>query len=91
MSIFYDDGNAKNGKGDFKYYAFNANGAWIGHQYNRFILNLIAQRSDDRNERCQALKELPIAERKIAYAERHPNFNEDHAKSTLFREYKIRA
>jgi hypothetical protein len=54
-------------------------------------LNLIAQRSDDRNEKCQALKEVPIAERKIAYAERHPNFEEDFAKSVLFREYKIRA
>jgi hypothetical protein len=91
MAIFYDDGNAKNGNGNFNYNAFNANGAWIGHQYNLFILNLIAQRSDDRNERCQALKEVPIAERKIGYAERHPNFDEDYAKSVLLREYKIRA
>lgn len=80
MAIFYDLGNAKNS--DFNpnlIWKMNPNSQWANHSYNHIALEHIAKASKDFNERQQARKEIEIAERKMKFWERHPDFEKDHA------------
>lgn len=80
MAIFYDLGNAKNS--DFNpslIWKMNPNSQWANHSYNYIALEHIAKASNDFNERQQARKELEIAQRKMKFWERHPDFEESHA------------
>lgn len=80
MAIFYDLGNAR--KSDFNpgmIWKMNPNSQWANHSYNHFVLNHIYKTTQDVKERNQAYKEIEIAERKMKFWERHPDFEEDHA------------
>jgi hypothetical protein len=80
MAIFYDSGNAKNS--DFNpslIWKMNPNSQWANHSYNHIVLNHIIKTSKDFNERQQARKEIEIAERKMKFWERHPDFEKDHS------------
>ena len=90
MSIFYDEGARNSFSQPFNYHNFNANSSWATHRYNEIILRHIANKSDDFNERAQALKELTVCERKIKYASNHPNFDENFAQKRLRSQYGIK-
>jgi hypothetical protein len=52
---------------------------WETHFANHCFLSFVQRKSQDRNERAQATKELAICERKMNWWERHPLFNKDKA------------
>ncbi len=90
MAIFYDQGNAKNK--DFNFgmiQKMNPNSNWANHSYNHFVLTHIAKNSDNFNERAQARKEIEIAERKMKFWERHPDFELDHAQFYRKKYYRM--
>lgn len=59
-------------------YKMNPNKIYRKHLENLFFLRFMAQHEDtDWLEKRQAEREIPIAERKMAFWERHPNFDKD--------------
>ena len=72
MSIFYNDEKTPF-TGSIS--SFNPNSQWANHSYNLFVLSHMSKTSTDRNERCQVEKEIIIADRKIKFWERHPDFD----------------
>ena len=90
MAIFYDDGVRNTSAQPFDYWKFNANSSWANHRYNEIILKHIANKSDNFNERAQAIKELTVCERKIKYANNHPNFDMSLAEKFLRSQYGIK-
>lgn len=74
MAIFYDD--AQRGGGDpVPYDRINATRGYLRHYDNYLILDAIAKAPKNTLEKLQALKELTICERKMAWMQKHPNFN----------------
>lgn len=79
-TIFYDSGIAKNKDFNFGIIRkMNPNTQWSNHSYNHFVLTHISNTSENFNERAQARKEMEIAERKMKFWERHPDFDIDAA------------
>ena len=74
--FFYNEGNA----GPFNYgrmKCIDPTNAWKQHLSNYFYLRFILNKSDDRVEKWQANKEMQIAERKMAFWEKNPDFKKD--------------
>ena len=87
--MFFVYGN-ETSKGDFNMgsvYKMNPNSAWANHYYNRKVLEHIARATKDYAEKHQAEKEIAIAERKMAFWERLPDFAVDNAKSIVKKRY----
>ena len=75
MSIIYDEGVATGSRGGpFNYMAVNANKGFLTHSYNLLTLQWISKHTDDWREKRQCEAEIKIAERKVAYHMKHPNF-----------------
>lgn len=67
----------------------NANKKWAEHSYNLYVLKHIVSSTNDIKEKIQANKEVLIAQKKLLWWERHPNFS---LQSALFQRkdmYKI--
>ena len=87
--MFFVYGN-ETSKGDFNMgsvYKMNPNSAWANHYYNRKVLEHIARATKDYAEKHQAEKEIAIADRKMAFWERLPDFAVDNAKSIVKKRY----
>ena len=87
--MFFVYGN-ETSKGDFNMgsvYKMNPNSAWANHYYNRIVLKHIARETKDYAEKHQAEKEIAIADRKMAFWERLPDFALDNAKSIVKKWY----
>ena len=90
MAIFYDTGSAKNsGFNPSLIHRLNPNTQWANHSYNYIALEHIAKASTDFNERQQARKELEIAERKMKFWSRHPDFDDSIAYSFRKKFYRF--
>ena len=72
--LIYDDNAPRRAGGFVRYENVNANRGFLTHMYNLLTLQWIKEHSDRFLERQQCDKEIIIAERKIAYHKRHPNF-----------------
>lgn len=87
--MFYIYGN-ETSQGDFNMgsvYKMNPNSAWANHYYNRKVLEHIARATQDYAEKHQAEKEISIADRKMKFWERFPNFSLEAARSTVKERY----
>ncbi len=73
-SIIYDDNAPKSQGGFVNYYNINANKGFLTHTYNILTLQWIRDHSENMIERQQCDKEIIIAQRKIDYHQKHPNF-----------------
>lgn len=72
--FFYNDSSS----GPFNYArmkCINPTNAWKNHLGNYFYLRFILDKSDNRVEKWQANKEMQIAERKMAFWEKNPDFD----------------
>jgi cell division FtsZ-interacting protein ZapD len=56
---------------------------WKKHLDNYFYLRFLFEHSDDRSERLVANKEMQIAEKKMKYWERMPDFDKEEADAYL--------
>lgn len=76
MGICYNEDKARGFTGKPIPYADQpASNYWMTHMENSLYLTFLAQKSDDFRERQQALKELGIAETKMTFWKRHPNWD----------------
>ena len=91
--IFYDDGPRarEEGRGISweKLMRANANEAWAGHFYNLTVLSFISANEPHMHRKMQAEKEIGICRRKLAWWERHPNFEPRAARALAKRKYGI--
>lgn len=78
MAIFYDD-NARSEGPPPNLSRMNATKIWLSHFSNSLILTAIQQKPKDFLEKHQATKELGICQRKMAFWERHPKFQQQTA------------
>lgn len=79
MSLVYDESPAKRG-GRMNFDTAPATRIYLQHYQNFQMLQFIANSPLAKFEdRMQATKELRIAERKMEYWHRHPNFNQQAA------------
>jgi len=76
MFLCYQD-NEKRSAATFNPYRYNPNNMICKHLENYFFLKFIIQNSEDFAERHRASKELDVCERKIAYWQKMPTYNED--------------
>lgn len=75
MSICYDD-SVKSKYLVSEYESQDANSYYMTHYKNFLYLDFLATKSDDFSERAQARKEIEIANRKMKYWMRHPNYDQ---------------
>ena len=61
------------------YHLMNATGSYITHYRNSLYLGFLLKNSNNFAEKQQAGKELGMAEKKMAYWQKHPNFDKDRA------------
>jgi len=89
MAFFiYSDSNS----GPFNYArmkCIDPTNAWKQHLSNYFYLRFILDKSDDRVEKWQANKEMQIAERKMAFWEKSPDFKKDVAQQYRDQQKKV--
>jgi hypothetical protein len=78
MSICYDEEQTRASGSTYRgsMSRINPTRAYLKHFENFLYLQFIAMNSDDRIEQHQARKELVIAERKMAFWRRSPEFNQ---------------
>lgn len=72
--IVYDE-NVRSAGAPIPYHSLNASKGYVTHYGNLLYLQFIVKSSDRISERQQALKEMQIAERKMAYWKKHPNWD----------------
>ena len=87
--MFYIYGN-ESSSGDFNMgsvYKMNPNSAWANHYYNRKVLEHIARATKDYAEKHQAEKEIAIADRKMTFWERLPDYDLNTARATVKERY----
>ena len=75
MSIIYDENKKPSGPSAIPYHSLPATRYWHTHFENSCYLRFIAEKSDDPAERRQANSELIIANKKMDYWKRHPNWD----------------
>lgn len=75
MAFIYPDNPEPFTGRPIPYHKIPATGIWKTHCYNYFVLKFISERTNDAREKCQARKEMEIAERKMKYMEKHPNYD----------------
>jgi hypothetical protein len=93
MHIVYSD-EKQAFSGVVRYENLDASKHWLTHYGNYLYLKFIFDKSEDRVERHQASKEIAIAERKMTYWRRHPNFSLakiDAGKAILHRQWEIKS
>lgn len=73
MAIFYSDGPREAGF-PVDYHRMNACKHFVNHYSNWLQLDWIARKTKNFYEKSQAVKEMAIAERKMNYWKRHPNY-----------------
>ena len=74
-SLVYDETSPRSG-GFAHYDRIDATGGYLRHFANLAYLEFIASNAAATwQERQQAEKEIPIAKRKMAYHQNHPNFD----------------
>jgi hypothetical protein len=83
---FYSD-NAPKGSSDINVWKMNGSKGYLRHFDNYLFLQFIAKEGT-RDERASVEKEIIICERKLAFWERHPNYDADLVKRE--KERKIR-
>lgn len=74
MAICYDDSVRQPFSG-ININMMNPIPPYLKHYDNLMYLTFLANKSDDRNERHQAAKELMICNRKLKFWSRHPDWN----------------
>jgi hypothetical protein len=72
-SIIYDDTSPRSPM-RVNYHKINANKGFLTHTYNLMTLQWIRDHTDDHREARQCDHEITIAQRKIHYHRKHPNF-----------------
>jgi hypothetical protein len=87
--ILYNELERFNPKFAIPYNKLNANKNWANHSYNLFVLKHIANSTTNMKEKIQANKEILIAQKKLSWWEKHPNFSLLTAKQNLKDWYKI--
>ncbi len=73
MHIIYDE-NAPRTGGFVNYYNINACKGFLTHTYNLLTLQWIRDHTDDWREKRQCDKEIIVAQRKVDYHRKHPNY-----------------
>lgn len=74
MGLIYDENPAPYTGPPIDFYKINANKGFLTHTYNLLSLEWIRDHTDDWREKRQCDLEIKIANRKIDYHRRHPNF-----------------
>lgn len=74
MALIYEEDKPYTGP-PIRYHSLDANKLYLKHYSNLLYLKFIANKSNDFREAQQARKEIGIAERKMGYMEKHPNFS----------------
>lgn len=87
MALVYDE-SAKSAPTTLRIDQMDGTKAFLRHFENKLYLNFIAT-SGTQMERWQAEKELKVCERKLAFWEKHPNFEKAAAQAGM--EKAIRA
>lgn len=80
MHICYSDTPERGSGFPVKYDQLNATKHYLTHYFNFRYLRFIESNSENRMEKFQAAKELQICERKLAYWQKHPNYNIEQVK-----------
>lgn len=75
MGIVYDEWKPKS-KFTGNMWAMDANKCYMTHFENALLLGFILKNSTNTIEKCQASKELAIADRKMDFWARHHSFNQ---------------
>ena len=87
--MFFVYGNDKH-SGEFRMgsvYKMNPNSCWATHFYNRKVLEHIARATKDYAEKHQAEKEIGMADRKMSFWEKLPDFDLNNARSIVKKRY----
>jgi hypothetical protein len=79
MGIFYSDNGGDSSGFPVDYYKMNATKHFLTHYANMLTLDFIAKTTKDMYEKAQATKEKDIADRKMNYWKRHPNYDQEKA------------
>ena len=82
MGIFYDEHSA-GGKFEGDYYKMNATKHFLTHYANFLTLQFIVNSTKNLYEKAQATKEKDIADRKMTYWKRHPNYDHEKAQAEV--------
>lgn len=86
---FYSD-IAPRGKSDIDVWKMNGSKAYLRHYDNYLVLNFIAK-NGTRQERAEVEKEILICERKLAFWEKHPNYDREvvaRAKEQMLKDWR---
>ena len=73
MNIIYDEDAPRTG-GFVNYHNINACAGFLRHTYNLLTLQWIRDHTVDWREKRQCDREIAIAQRKVDYHRKHPNF-----------------
>lgn len=80
MAFVYTENEPKRFTGrPVPYHEQDAIKHWATHYDNSLYLTFLVKNETDRNARAQATAELTIAERKMTFWKRHPNWNSTEA------------
>lgn len=85
MGIVYSDNDGPASRYPVRYENLDATKHWLTHFGNHCYLSFIFKNSQDRTEKHQANKEISIADKKMAYWRRHPNFDVQNAEAGKLR------
>ena len=78
MFFIYEE--SKGGKSSFNIADADATDFWLRHFSNALYLRFIAQhKNTSTSEKAQANKELAIADRKMTFWAKHPNYSKERA------------
>ena len=93
MFFIYDENKGR--KGFVSMTDANATSLWLNHFSNALYLRFIAQHPKTNTiEKMQANRELAIADKKMNFWAKHPNYNKEHANmeaDNLKRNWKVPA
>ena len=85
MGILYDENPLPRKGGFVNYYNINACKGFLTHTYNLLYLEFVRGASDSFNEKRQCDREIIIAQRKIDYHRKHPNFDPETIRKPLIK------
>jgi hypothetical protein len=74
MAFIYPDNPEPFTGRPMPYSSIPATSIWKKHCENYYLLKWIHDHTGDAREKCQAQKEMSVAERKMKYMEKHPNY-----------------
>lgn len=76
MGIFYSEEPRQGAMSMAGYDRWDANAAWVTHTWNREVLKWMSAAETDARKKLDCEREVLIAQRKIDWWKRHPNFNQ---------------